>query len=135
MSDGLVLDSSAVVAILMKEPGYEVLAIRLANSPILLIGAPTLLETFMVMTSRLSRDARMDVLEFVNEMGIQVVPLADQHFLIAASAFLKFGKGRHPAALNFGDCLSYAIAARAGLPLLFQGEDFSLTDLELGANS
>ncbi len=99
------------------------------SAEILLVGAPTLLETVMVLTARLGQDARPLLWAFLRRLGAEVIPFGEEHLDVAVTAFLRFGRGRHSAALNFGDCLSYAVAAVAGLPLLFTGEDFAKTDI------
>jgi ribonuclease VapC len=126
----LVLDSSAIVAIHLKEPGYERLlaAIEAAD---LLAGAPTLLETTRVLTTRLKTDARPVLLAFLRRLNVEVIPFNEEHLDAATAAFLRFGRGRDPAALNFGDCMAYAVAATAGMPLLFTGGDFVQTDIEM----
>jgi ribonuclease VapC len=83
----------------------------------------------MVLGSRLGRDARPLVNEFLREAEVEVVPFGRDHYEIAVDAFRRYGKGRHAAGLNFGDCLTYALARLSGLPLLFTGDDFSQTDL------
>lgn len=83
----------------------------------------------MVLTTRLSRDARPALQAFLVRRDVKVVAFTNEHFDAAMDAFLRFGKGRHPAALNFGDCMSYAVAAVAGMPLLYTGNDFSKTDI------
>ena len=81
-----------------------------------------------------SDEGRTILLSFLQEVNVDVLSFSDAHWRIAQSAFVRYGKGRHPAALNFGDCLTYAIAYVAGEPLLCVGEDFPLTDLELALN-
>jgi ribonuclease VapC len=88
-----------------------------------------LLETVMVLTARLGRDARPMLSAFLRRLEAEVVPFSEEHLDAAAAAFLRFGRGRHPAALNFGDCMSYAVASVARMPLLFTGEDFGRTDI------
>ncbi len=127
----MILDSSAVVAIFMQEPGYEALLGKLIAAEVVGIGAPTLIECGIVLSARMSMDARGLLSRFLEEANVQVVPCTEAHFGIALGAWLKFGKGRHPAALNFGDCLSYAIAKVAGLSLLSVGDDFPQTDIPL----
>jgi ribonuclease VapC len=94
-----------------------------------LIGAPTLFESAMVLTSRTGPQARSVLEAAIRRMGVMIVPFSGDHVHWATSAFLRFGKGRHPAALNFGDCMSYAVAKVAGMPLLYSGNDFSQTDI------
>ena len=83
----------------------------------------------MVLSARLGKDPRPVLYEFLREMNVEVIPFTTEHYEVAVDAFERFGKGRHPAALNFGDCLTYAVARLSGLPLLYTGEDFARTDL------
>lgn len=124
----MILDSSALVAIVMQEPGYEQLLDRIDRAPHLAIGAATLLETGIVLSARLAIDARGLLARLLQESAIDVLPVTEEHFGVALDAWLRFGKGRHPASLNFGDCLSYACAVVAGEPLLCVGSDFPQTD-------
>ena len=126
----MILDSSAVVALALQEPGHERLLAAIAAAASLGIGAPTLVETTIVLSARLGRDARGLVSRFALEADLTVVPFTDAHFGTALDAWLRFGRGRHPAGLNFGDCLAYATARVAGEPLLFVGDDFGKTDIE-----
>ena len=125
----MVLDSSAIVAIHFREPGYEVLIEQIEGADALVVGVPTLLETTMVMTARLGQDARPMLFAFLRRMDAELVPFNAEHLDAASTAFLRFGRGRHPAGLNFGDCMSYAVASVAGMPLLFTGDDFGRTDI------
>lgn len=97
------------------------------------IGAPTAAETGLVLTSRLQKNATGSLLRFFEETGIEIVPFTNLHWQRAIDAYWRFGKGRHPAALNFGDCMTYATAAMARQPLLYRGNDFRKTDLDLVA--
>ena len=127
----MILDSSAVVAILLQEPGAEDLLAKLRQPGPVGIGAPTLIETGLVLTRYLQKDP-VPVLEgFLRPLGGLVLSFDEVHWRVATDAFLRFGKGRHPAALNFGDCLAYAAAKVAGQPLLCIGNDFARTDLAL----
>jgi ribonuclease VapC len=126
----VILDSSAVVAITLREPGWERLFAAFTAAPRAVgIGAPTLVETTIVLSARLARDARGLVGRLLLEGDIAVVPFTDAHFGTAADAWLRYGRGRHPAGLNFGDCLAYATARLADEPLLFTGDDFARTDV------
>jgi ribonuclease VapC len=125
----MVLDTSVIVAIVLKEPGYETLIDKIGLARAVAVGTPTLLECAMVLTSRMKQDARLVVNGLVRTMNAQVIPFTEEHYDTAVEAFLKFGRGRHAAALNFGDCMSYALAAVAGVPLLFTGNDFARTDI------
>lgn len=88
-----------------------------------------MLETTMVLTARLGQDARPLLAAFLRRLGAEVVAFNEEHLDAATTAFLRFGRGRHPAGLNFGDCMSYAVASVANLPLLFIGDDFPRTDI------
>lgn len=121
----IAIDSSALIAIHLKERGFESLLQKVFRAQICIVGAPVLLETAMVLASRMGADAGLVLEASVRRMRIQVVPFTEDHFQIATAAFLRFGKSRHRAALNFGDCMSYAIAELSGFPLLYTGEDFS----------
>ena len=126
----MVLDSSAIIAIALEEPEFERLIDAIEQAEIVIVGAPTLLETSIVLTTRLRQDARPLLQDFLAEVDAEVIEFAEAHFRSATAAFMRFGKGMHPAGLNFGDCMSYAIADIAGMPLLFIGDDFSRTDIE-----
>ncbi|QJR37883.1 type II toxin-antitoxin system VapC family toxin [Gemmatimonas groenlandica] len=127
----MILDSSALVAIVLQEQAAERLLQRMRDASFLAIGAATLLETGIVLSARLHDDARGLLARVLQESGITVVDVTEAHFGVAMDAWLRYGKGRHPAALNFGDCLSYAIAVVAGAPLLCVGDDFPQTDCVL----
>ena len=125
----MILDSSALVAIVMKEPGAGILLTKIHAAPTRGIGAPTLMETLMVLATRLRGDPSALLQALLRELDVEVIPFTEEHSLVALSAFLKFGKGRHRAALNFGDCTAYAIASVARESLLFVGLDFGKTDI------
>lgn len=125
----MIVDSSAIVAIALREPGWEGVVARLAAEAASGIGAPTLAEAGLVLTARMGARARPLLSRLLQEAGLSVIPFAEEHWRVAVEAYARFGKGRHPAALNFGDCLTYAVARLAGQPLLFVGDDFAKTDL------
>jgi len=125
----MVIDSSALLSIYLRESGHEAFFEKISRSTIAVIGAPTLLEVTIVLSARTKRDARREIARSLRQLRVQVVPFTEEHFDVAADAFLRYGKGRHPAALNFGDCMSYAVAAVSGLPLLYTGKDFTQTDI------
>jgi ribonuclease VapC len=127
----MILDTSSIVAIALKEPGFEKLLRKLIDADSLAVGVPTLTETAIVLSARFRQDARAMLARFLLEGSVATVPFGDAHFSMAVDAWLRYGKGRHPAGLNFGDCLSYATAKLAGEPLLCTGDDFPLTDVEL----
>jgi ribonuclease VapC len=126
----VIVDTSALVAITFAEPGYQELVAKLAGAPSAGIGTPTLAETGVVLAARLGHDSRDLVIRLLDEFGIEEIPFGDRHWREAVDAYLRFGKGRHKARLNFGDCLTYAVARLANEPLLFVGDDFPETDLE-----
>lgn len=126
----MILDTSVIVAIALREPGYEALVDKLRSADAIGIGTPTLTEAGMVLSSRLGTEPQAVLDRFLRDFGIVPVAFGEQHWREALDAFRRFGKGRHPAALNFGDCLSYAAARVADHPLLFVGEDFPRTDIE-----
>ena len=125
----MILDSSAIVAVMLAEPGYQAILARMGDAELLAAGAPTVVETAIVLSARLGRDARPELDAFLREADVEVIPFTADHYRAAVDAFLRFGKGRHPAGLNFGDCLAYAVATLAGMPLMFVGGDYSRTDL------
>lgn len=124
----VVLDASALIAILDGEPSSEILLEAIKDFRIRYVGAPTLVETAMVLPGR--QEGKSPQLEdFLTQMSIEVLSFDARHWIAAQTAFLRFGKGRHPARLNFGDCMTYAIAKVLDAPLLFVGQDFSQTDI------
>lgn len=125
----MIVDSSAIVAIVLREPGWEGVVMRLGADAAPAIGAPTLVETGLVLTAKIGQKARIVLARLLQETGLTVIPFAEEHWRVAVDAYAQFGRGRHAAALNFGDCLTYAVARLAGQPLLFVGDDFSKTDL------
>ena len=131
----MILDSSAFVAIILRETGSDRVLDAVESADACRVGAPTLVETAMVLTGRLGDEGRTMLLSLLQEANFDVLSFGDAHWRIAQSAFVRYGKGRHPAALNFGDCLTYATAYVAGEPLLCVGNDFAQTDLELVLNS
>lgn len=127
----MILDSSAIVAMLTKEPGSEILIEKVLGRARKGVGTPTLAETGIVLSSRIGSDSELLLAGFLRELDISVVPFGESHWRAAVDAFQRYGKGRHPARLNFGDCLTYATAKLSGQPLLFVGEDFARTDLRV----
>ncbi|MBV9034247.1 MAG: type II toxin-antitoxin system VapC family toxin [Acidobacteriaceae bacterium] len=113
------------MAILRKEPGYERYILAIAEADAVYISSVNLLESYLVLGNRLS-----EVDTLVDSSGILVWSFTSVTCSIARHAFLKYGKGRHKAALNICDCAAYATAKELNLPLLYQGNDFSLTDIE-----
>jgi len=124
----VVVDTSAIVAVLAREPGHDWLAAQLARASDRLMTAPTALELGIVLEAR-SPAATGILRRTLRDAQIAVIPFDDNLADRALDAWRRYGKGRHPAALNFGDCCSYALAEATGCPLLCVGDDFSLTDL------
>jgi ribonuclease VapC len=127
----MILDSSAIVGIVVREPGYEELVRKVAQAETVGVGAPTLTEAGIVLTARLERDARGLLQGLLREWGVVTVAFGEEHWREALSAYTRFGRGRHRARLNHGDCMSYAVARLAAEPLLCTGDDFPRTDLAL----
>jgi ribonuclease VapC len=126
----MIADSSALIAIALREPGYDVLRRKLAASSATAVGAPTLAEAKIVLTAK-GQDAEALLGPILREAGIAIVPFGSAHHDAAVEAFARYGKRRHPAGLNFGDCLTYAVAKVAGEALLCKGGDFEKTDVDL----
>lgn len=127
----MIVDTSALVAVVLREPGYEAVLDKLAApDAIAAIGTPTVTELGIVLTARLGSDARLLVVDLLDRMQITTVPFGDEHWREAIDAFWRFRRGRHRAGLNFGDCLTYAVARLANEPLLFVGDGFTATDLD-----
>jgi ribonuclease VapC len=124
----MTVDTSALIAILFSEPGYLALVDRMLEADHLRIGAPTLAETSIVFAGRRGAIGR-EVEDLVKELAITVVPFGEGEWHRAVDAFSRYGRGRHKASLNFGDCLAYATAAAAGDSLLYVGNDFRQTDI------
>ncbi|MEX0892127.1 MAG: type II toxin-antitoxin system VapC family toxin [Gemmatimonadota bacterium] len=125
----MILDSSAFLAIVFREPGYEGLLERIHSAPARVAGTPTLAETGIVLHAKLGHAANGLLERMLDELDIQEVPFGSIHWREAVDAFRRYGKGQDPAGLNFGDCLTYAAAKLTGEPLLFVGQDFPRTDL------
>lgn len=125
----MIVDSSALVAVVFQEPDYELIIDKLVESNATGVGTPTLVETGIVLDARLRKDSRFLLTRMLDEFNITEVPFGEPHWRESLVAYRRFGRGRHRANLNFGDCLSYAVARLAGEPLLFVGEDFAATDL------
>jgi len=124
------LDSSALIAILFAEPGYLDLVDHILEADHARVGAPTLAETSLVFIGRQGGSRGAESVEgLIEELGISIVPFGVAEWHLAADAFRRFGRGRHRAALNYGDCLAYATARAFRDTLLFVGDDFTKTDI------
>jgi|SRR5205823_14091223 len=127
----MIVDTSAVVAILQGEPEAAAFAEALAAAGRRLMSAGSYLELGIVMIDRRGPRARQAIDGFLAGSLISVVPFDEEQAVLARDGFMRFGKGRHKAGLNFGDCMTYALAKREDLPLLFKGTDFGATDIEV----
>lgn len=127
----MILDSSAIVGVVLREPGFEHLVRKIARAPAIGVGAPTLAEAGLVLTSRLGRDARGLLQALLRDWDAVAITFGEEHWQEAVAAYARYGRGRHQARLNFGDCLAYAVAKLAREPLLCTGDDFPRTDLDL----
>ncbi len=128
----MIVDTSALIALIQKEPAAEQVAAALASTRNPVIGAATLTETLIVLTARQGPVARTVFDRLRSEINLGVAEFTADHAYTAQRAYLRFGRGNHTAGLNFGDCMSYATAQLAGEPLLAIGNDFTQTDLEFG---
>lgn len=125
----MTLDSSVLIAILFAEPGYLQLVDRILEADHVRVGAPTLVEAGMVFTGRGGARGAESVEGLIQELDVTIVQFGEAEWYAAMDAFRRFGRGRHPASLNYGDCLAYATAQTARDTLLFVGDDFSKTDI------
>lgn len=125
----MVIDTSAIVAIFFNEPDAVSYRERIADDPIRLISAATLLETALVIERRFGEAGGAELDLWLHKAAIEVVNVTAEAADQARRAWRRYGKGRHPAALNYGDCFSYALATLSGEPLLFKGDDFTKTDI------
>ncbi|MEM6431924.1 MAG: type II toxin-antitoxin system VapC family toxin [Deinococcota bacterium] len=126
----MILDTSAVLAVLLYEAEAEIFADHIADASYVGIASPTLVETGIVLGNRLGF-TRSLLDRFLQKTEIDIVSFGELHWQTAVSAYDTYGKGRHPASLNFGDCFAYAAAKLANEPLLCKGSDFVRTNLEL----
>ena len=131
----MVIDTSALIAIFLAEAERRQFLDRIVEAATRLISAANALETGIVLEARRGEAAGREFDLFLVRANLQVVPVDSEQVEIARSAWRKYGKGRHPAGLNFGDCFAYALAKSSGEPLLAKGTDFSTTDLELVAGN
>jgi ribonuclease VapC len=125
----MIIDTSALVAIFDQEPEAERIARTLAATPERMLSAANLLEVGIVMQARRGDDGARDVDLLLAKLRVEIVPFTARQAEIARKAFRRYGRGRHDAKLNFGDCFAYALAKDAAAPLLFKGDDFGQTDV------
>jgi ribonuclease VapC len=125
----MVIDTSALLAVLFREPEAEPIARAIASDPRRLASAFTVLETGIVVEARKGEVGGRELDLLIHRIGLECVPLTESHTEVARDAWRKFGRGKHPANLNIGDCCAYALARVSGEPLLFKGDDFTRTDV------
>ena len=125
----MVIDTSAVAAILFNEPEAADLERRIVADPIRLISTGTLIEAAIVVEARLGEAGGREFDLWLQRAGVEQVPVDAEQADLARRAWRRFGKGRHPAGINYGDCFAYALAASRDEPLLFKGDDFAKTDV------
>lgn len=125
----MIVDTSALAAILFGEPEAALFTQIIHDADRCLISAANFLELSIVIEGQIGPDAGRQCDIFLNRARITIEPVTVEHAHLARQAFLDFGKSRHPAGLNFGDCFSYALAKATAEPLLFKGEDFKKTDI------
>ncbi len=125
----MVLDTSVLIAILQQEPDAGVYSAAIAGEPECLLSAASVVEAGVVIVTRYGEAGGDELDRLLLASGVEIVPVTAVHARIARDAFVRYGKGRHPARLNFGDCFTYALARASGHALLFKGDDFSHTDV------
>ncbi|KKB11136.1 hypothetical protein VE25_14420 [Devosia geojensis] len=125
----MVVDASVIAAIAFGEPEAQAFELVIADDPIRLISVATLFEATIVIETRNGELGARELDMWVNRTGLEVMPVDADQYAIVRDAWRRFGKGRHRAALNFGDCFSYALSAVTQEPLLFKGDDFARTDV------
>ncbi|NEQ66807.1 MAG: type II toxin-antitoxin system VapC family toxin [Symploca sp. SIO1B1] len=126
----MVIDPSAILAIIYAEPEGETFLNLIAQSENCLLASPSYVEASIVLGTRHGEAGVESLNLLLKKLSIVIVPFSPEQAKLATEAFLKFGKGRHPAKLNMGDCFSYALAKAMSQPLLFKGNDFSQTDID-----
>jgi ribonuclease VapC len=126
----MVIDSSAIVAILLNESEAASFERKVADDPIRLMSAGTLIETGIIIESKLGAPGGRELDLWLQRAKVEVVPVDEEQVDFARRGWRRFGKGRHPAGLNYGDCFAYALAVSRDEPLLFKGNDFGQTDIK-----
>ena len=129
----MILDTSAVIAILQNEESAPRLVAVMEDAPVKRMSAATLVETGIILQARYGDHGERELDLFVQRAHVEVVPVTEEHAEYARSGYRRFGKGRDAAGLNFGDCFSYALARALDEPLLFVGDDFARTDVRVAA--
>jgi ribonuclease VapC len=125
----MVIDTSAIMAILQREPEKDKFLVTLALAPSRIISAGTWFETTVVVESWNGPRGAADLDRFIEDSGVEIIPFDTAQAQIAREAYRRYGRGYHRAGLNMGDCFAYALSKHAGEPLLFKGNDFAQTDV------
>ena len=123
------IDSSALMAILHDEPERAAFVRKLARDPVCLLSAANWLEVAILIDDRYGEAGARDLKLLLVEAAVEIVPVTAAQAELALTAYRRFGRGNHPAKLNYGDCFAYALAQETGEPLLFKGDDFGQTDI------
>jgi ribonuclease VapC len=126
----VIVDSSALIAILFKEKEASAFASAMRDAPSRAVAAPTVMEAALVAEGRTGPAMGAELDDLLDTMDAEIVPFTAEHAALARDAWRRYGKGRHPAGLNLGDCFAYALAKERDEPLLFKGDDFARTDVK-----
>lgn len=125
----MVIDASALLAILFREPERDIFVNAVAEAGVRLVGTVNAFEAAVVVATRKGPEGSRELDLLFHSAGIEIVSFTDAQLRLAREAYARYGKGRHPAGLNLGDCCAYALARHTGEPLLFKGADFARTDV------
>ncbi len=126
----MIIDSSAILAIVLLEPDEPKMLSAVMAATAIRMSAANWLETSIIVDSRQNRKVAAKFDAIITDLNIEIAAVSKEQAVIARDAYRRFGRGRHPAKLNYGDCFAYALALTTGEPLLFKGNDFSQTDVE-----
>ncbi|MCA0257474.1 MAG: type II toxin-antitoxin system VapC family toxin [Proteobacteria bacterium] len=126
----MVIDTSAIVAIAFNEPDAEDFELKIIHAPRRFMSTASVLELSMVLETRLGEAGAAELDLWLHKAGVEIIAFDEDQLSMARRAWQRFGKGRHKAGLNYGDCFSYALAKSRGEPLLFKGDDFTHTDID-----
>ena len=130
----MVIDTSALVAMLTDEPDAELFEARVADDPVRTMSTASYLETAIVIESRFGESGGRELDLWLHRASVSLVAVDADQAEVARAAYRRYGKGRHRAGLNYGDCFSYALAKVSGQPLLFKGDDFGHTGIVVAAD-
>ena len=126
----MIVDTSAVVAVIFDESDAEYFEDEISGATVCRMSVANYFEAAMVIEGRMGEEGARELDSYLETAGIEFVPVRFEHVHAARLAWRRYGKGNHPAGLNFGDCFAYALAEIVGEPLLYKGDDFALTDVE-----